>query len=116
MEKRRVLLLGAQRLLVEGLQTILSKLDDVELIGPWDLDSSVLFRLPEEAPDLVLVADDGGQHESVAFLTSQIMEQHPELPIVWVGLKEKAMRLYSSHTLPARTADLVEAIRSLPAH
>jgi DNA-binding NarL/FixJ family response regulator len=69
MDKRRVLLLCVQPLLGEGLKHILTGLEDVELIGPWDLDSGVLSRLSEEAPDIVIVAEgDGEESEKGASL------------------------------------------------
>jgi DNA-binding NarL/FixJ family response regulator len=117
MDKRRVLLLWVQPLLGEGLEHILRGLEDVELIGPWDLDSGALSRLSEEAPDIVIVADgEREKGESVASLTAQILERYPDLPIVRIGLEQNALRIYTSRTLPARSADLIEAIRGLPLH
>lgn len=116
MEKRRVLLLCVQPLLGEGLEHILSRLEDVELIGPWVLDSRVLSRLSDEAPDIVLIAEQEGKREGVASLTAQILERYPDLPVVRIGLEQNTVRVYTSHTLPARSADLIEAIRSLPVH
>ena len=113
MEKRRVLLLCAQPLLGEGLETILRKLEDVELIGPWAPTAQVLAHLSSQTPDVVLVAAEA-EHEEMAALTTQILKQFPDLPIVQIGLQENAVRLYTSQTLPARSADLIEAIRSLP--
>lgn len=114
MGKRRVLLLWVQPLLGEGLEHILSRLEDVELIGPWRLNSKVVSRLSEAAPDIVLVAEGEGECKSVASLTTQILEQYPDLPVVKIGLDQNTARLYISHTLPARSADLIETIRRLP--
>jgi len=116
-DKRRVLLLWVQPLLGEGLEHILRGLEDVELIGPWVLDSGVLSRLSEAAPDIVIVADgDGEEGERVVSLTAQILECYPDLPVVRIGLEQNTVRVYTSRTLPARSADLIEAIRSLPVH
>ncbi len=115
MDKRRVLLLWVQPLLGEGLEHILGGLEDVELIGPWVLDSQVLSRLSEEAPDIVLMAEgEGEEGGGVASLTAQILERYPDLPVVRIGLKQNTVRIYTSRTLPARSADLIETIRSLP--
>lgn len=115
MEKRRVLLLCVQSLLSESLENVLEQVEDVELIGPWVLDQNALARLSEGTPDIVLIAEEDGEGESVASLTAQILEQHPELPVVRVGLAQNVIRLYTSRTLPAHSADLIETIRSLPA-
>jgi DNA-binding NarL/FixJ family response regulator len=114
-EKRRVLLLWVQPLLGEGLEHILRGLEDVKLIGPWVMDSQVLSRLSEAAPDIVLVAEGAGREgESVTSLFAQLLERYPDLPVVRISLEQNAVRVYTSRTLPARSADLIEAIRSLP--
>lgn len=115
MDKRRVLLLCSQSLLGEGLERILGGLEDVELIGPWVLESQVLSRLFEAVPDIVVVAE--GEREdagSVTSLTAQILESYPDLPVVRIGLEQNAVRVYTSRTLPARSVDLIAAIRNLP--
>lgn len=120
MDKRRVLLLYAsptgrppQLLLAEALENILSKVEDVVLIGPWALDEQMLARLSQELPDIVLIVEEE-DGEDVISLTARILEHHSDLPVVRVGLAQNVVRLYMSHTLPARSTDLVEAIRSLP--
>jgi len=121
MGKRRVLLLCGQPLLSESLENILSKVEDVELIGPWVPDAQTLVRLSEGAPDIVLVAEEEGGRESAASLTAQILDHYPDIPVIRVGLAQDTLRLYTSRSLPpveftdARSADLIEAIRSLPA-
>lgn len=115
MDKRRVLLLSVQSLLSESLENVLSQVEDVELIGPWKLDGHALDRLAERAPDVVLVAEEAEECDNTASFTSQILERYPELPVVRVALGQSVVRLYTSQALPARTADLLETIRSLPA-
>ncbi len=109
-----MVLLGAESLLGEGLEHILRGLEEVELIGPWNLDPQVLSRLAQEAPDVVLVAGDEGEDQAVASLTARILDQYPDLPVVRVGLGQNTVRVYTAHTLPAQSADLIETIRSLP--
>lgn len=112
--KRRVLLLCTLPLLGEGLEKILSKLGDVELIGPWVLDAQALARLPERMPDVVLIAEEEKKSGKVISITTQILERYPDLPVVQIGLARNSVRLFTSRTLPARSADLIEIIRSLP--
>ena len=114
--QKRILLLCAESLLAKGLENILGPLKGVELVGPWAPEAAALERLTQDEPgdvfDLILIADSRG--ESEAALVAQIMEQHPDLPVARVGLDDNAIRLYTSRALPARRADLIELIRSLP--
>lgn len=115
MGKHRVLLLCDQPLLSESLEYILGQVEDVELLGSHVLGTHVPARLWEEVPDIVLLVEEDGEAESAASLMAQILELHPDLPIVRIGLTQNVIRLYTSRTLPARSADLIEAIRTLPA-
>jgi len=115
MAKRRVLLLCAQPLLGEGLETILSRLEDMELSGPWAPDAQVMDRLLKDVPDIVLVVEKEKEDQSITSLMTGILERYPDLPVVRIGLVQNVIRLYTSRTLPARSADLIETIRSLPA-
>jgi len=114
MATHRVLLLCVQPLLGESLENVLSQVEDVELIGSRVLDAHLLARLAHELPDIVLIADEEGDSESGAALMAQILERYPDLPIIRVGLMQNFIRLYTSRTLPARSADLIETIRSVP--
>jgi chemotaxis response regulator CheB len=121
-DKRRVLLLCAslegthpQLLLGEALENVLSKVEDVELVGTWALDDQALARLAQGLPDILLIAEEEAGEQATS-LTAQVLERYPDLPVVRVGLLQNVVRLYTSRTLPARSADLIEAIRSLPVH
>jgi len=114
MEKRRVLLLCARSLLGESLERLLKQEADVELVGPWDLADQVFARLSEERPDVVLIAGGEGQSDSAAALTAKILEHHSEIPVICVGLAQDILRIYTSQTVQASAADLLETIRSLP--
>jgi len=109
-DKRRVLLVCAQPLLGEGLESILGGLADVELIGPLYLEARWPARLPRDAPDVVLIAGD----ELGQTYAAQILDHYPEVPVIRVGLEQDEVRIYTTHTLPARSADLMETIRNLP--
>ena len=116
MLKRRVLLLRAPSLLAEGIERLLRQMEDVELIGPWDLNTELVSRFPEATPDIVLMVEEGTHTEVTGALINQILEQHPELPVVYVGMQQNTIRLYTSRALPARATELVDLIRSLPLH
>jgi len=118
MEKHRVLLLSAHPLLSEGLGNLLSTLEDVILIGPRDLGSFALTDLVADAPDAVLFAGQEDDYATINSLMIEIWKHYPDLPVIQVGLAANdanhIVRVYTSHTLPARSADLIETIRSLP--
>lgn len=114
MKKRRVLLVCSQHLFGESMETVLRVADDVELIGPWEPNQDVCQRIPEVRPDVVVITDEDPQNEAVVSLTATIIEQYPELSIIRTGLNENVFRVFSTHTLPARGADLLETIRNLP--
>lgn len=118
MKKYHVALFYSQNLLGEGLQHLLCKFMDMNILGPWLINESALQHLESQLPDIVVIADEGiGDHslqsQSVAQLTTLILAQHVGLPIVQVLLEQNLVRIYNSHTVPARGADLIEAIRSL---
>ncbi len=116
MEKRRVLLLCVNSLLGESVERMLGQLEDVELVGPWKLDMDVLTQLSEDMPGIALIVQEGEESANIASLISQILERYPNLPVIRVGVNENVIRVYASRTLPARSADLIEVIRSLPAY
>ncbi len=114
MPKHRVLLVCSQYLFGESMETILRAEADVELIGPWELDEGVCAKIGEACPSVVLIVSEDSQSESSAELTSTIMESFPDLPIIRAALTENLVRVHWTHILPARGADLLETIRSLP--
>ncbi len=114
MQKQRVLLICSQHLFGESMETILRAAEDVELIGPWDLGEDICQRIAAAHPNVVVIADEDPQSEAVTHLTAAIIEQYPELSVIRTGLNENVFRVFSTHTLPARGADLLETIRNLP--
>src|SRR3989304_4685841 len=115
MKKRRVVLLSEQGWRGESLEHALGKAKDVELLGYWTLDDRVLPRLSQDTPDILMIAEEEPPGENVTRLTAQILEAYPNLPIIRVTLARNEMRIYTSQTLPARSADLIVLIRHLPA-
>ena len=114
-EKRRVLLICSQHLFGESLETILRRVEDMELLGPVELSQeNINARLLELRPDAVVIVDEGENKMSVSYLTAAILQQFPSLPVISAGLEQNIFRVFSTHTLPARSSDLVEAILNLP--
>lgn len=114
MDKRRILLLCTQPLLGEGLASILKEVDDVELVGPYAINTKTLSHLSSnKMPDIVLIAKQESEYKDEATLTVQILEQYPGLPVIHVGLSQNVIHVYTSYTLPAHSADLIKTIHSL---
>lgn len=113
MSKPRILLLSSQHLFGESMEMILRAQQDMELIGPWNLDEpEICQRLLDVQPSVVVIADENLHSETAAELTKTIMEHYPELSVIRTGLSENVFRIFSTHTLPARGIHLLETIRT----
>lgn len=111
MSKPRVLLISSQHLFGESMEMILRAEKEIELVGPWNLgDRDICRRLLEVQPSVVVIAAENLQSETAAELTKSIIEQYSELPVIRAGLSENVFRIFSTQTLPARGADLLETI------
>jgi hypothetical protein len=115
MAKRRVALLSESDLLGESLEHILRGVDDIEILGPWPLDHQLLSRLSENILDLLVIAQERESEERVSQMTAQILDTHPNLPIIRVTLDRSDLFIYTSQTLHATSADLIDLIRHFPA-
>ena len=114
MEKRRALLLSDQRLFGESLEYTLRKVEDLEVTGPCKIDDQVLTRLDCAEIDLIIIAEDGVPPELISRLTAEILERHPDLPVFRVTLEKNSLQMYSSHSVPARSSELINLIHRLP--
>ena len=113
MTSHRVLLICASRLLGEGLAYLLRDAEDVKLIGPWVWDDFSLASVSDVAPNVVIIAEDDDVYERTTTLIIHLLQAHPELFVFHIALCRATVRVYSIRTLPARSDDLIEAIRSL---
>ena len=74
-EKRRVLLICSQHLFGESLETILRRVEDMELLGPVELSQeNINARLLGLRPDAVVIVDEGENKMSVSYLTAAILQ------------------------------------------
>ena len=64
--------------------------------------SGYLSATAEVKPSVVVIADENLQSETAAELTKSIIEQYSELSVIRAGLSENVLRIFSTHTLPAR--------------
>jgi hypothetical protein len=114
METRQVLLICLQPLLSEGLRRIVQKMDDVELVEPPCLDLENLESiLSLGQPDAILVAGEQDD-ERAGRLIALLLNHCEEVPIIWVGLEDSSLHVYSSRILPANSDRLQEVVRQIP--
>lgn len=112
MSKPLILLITSQHLFGESMESILRAESDMELVGPWNLgDQDICGRLHEARPAVVVIADENLQSEAATELTQSIIERYPELTVIRTSLNDNVFRTFSTHTLPARGADLLDTIR-----
>lgn len=114
MNVRHVALFCSEHLLGESLTHLLSSMAEIVLLGPWLIDEHALGNLKNRLPDIVLIADSETHSEQAAILATQILDAFSDLSVIRVTLSQTVAHIYSSQALPARSADLVEAIRKLP--
>ncbi len=111
MEKRRVLLICTLPLLCEGLQRIFGALDDVELVCLECADPQVVEScLRSFQPGTVVIAGERAD-DAATHLISNVLNYWPDIPVVWIELETNVIRVYTSHTLPANSRDLLDAVR-----
>lgn len=113
MDNRRVALFSSKHLLGESLERVLIDAGGMEILGPWKIDQHALGRLSGNLPDVVIIAGEEQQSAAASALTTQILERFSNLPVVHVMLESNTVRIYSSDTRPARSSDLIDAIRTL---
>ena len=114
MAKQKVLLVCSNYIFGEGLQTLLQKEEDLEIIGPWELEVELISQLEDLNLDVVVVVDEDPNSEEAIKLTSKILQQLPDHPIIRVGLTQNVFYIVETHAFPARGKNLVETIRELP--
>lgn len=114
MRKKRVLLFSARKLFGDSLEQTLSRIDDVDLVGHWQVDDDALEKLPTVAPDLIIITNEGLDSESISQLTTRVLDRHPDLPIFRVTLEHNRLQILSSHFAPASSRDLIDLIHRIP--
>jgi len=111
MEKHPVLLVCLLPLLCDGVRRILQSQADVECTCLQLEDLPVLDGdLKSFRPEMVLVTGENETDVST-HLISDLLKRFADVPVVWVDLTTAVLRMYTSHTLPANSAGLIEAIR-----
>lgn len=114
MKKRHVLLIGEEHILGESLEKLLKGFSDIHHSGPKPLSDDISDHIAKIKPDVILITDVGEQQNRIAGIAAKILDLYPNIPVIHSSLSRNVVRIYSSHELPARSADLIDAIRSIP--
>lgn len=113
MEKRKVLLICLQPLLSEGLQRIFQSLEDIDLVQLPCADLPALEGILEFGePDVIVVAGER-EDDLINHLIPMLLSRCKDVPVIWTGLEDSDLHIYSSQTLPANRAGLTDIIRHL---
>ena len=114
MDRRRVLLVSQPDLLGESLEHILNSLEEVQVIVTWQPGEQVIADCSQYAPDLVILTENEQSVESGNQLTTRLLDSFPNLIVIRINQDSDLIHAYTSQTIPARVADLADAIRRLP--
>jgi hypothetical protein len=111
MEKWRMAIMYDQRLPGESLAHILEKelLLDISLVPVSEPD--IIAKLGSSSPNLLMIVEEDDPNEQTVLLTARILEDFPSLPLIRIKLSQHILHIYTTHTLPARSPDLLEAIQ-----
>jgi hypothetical protein len=115
MNQHRVLLICQLPLLCEGVQHLIQGMDDVQLVTLDCVDPGLIEScLQDFAPATVLIATE--RADAVATrLIPDVLNHWPDISIIWIGLEENSLRVYTSQILPANSQQLTHAIRRMGA-
>ncbi len=113
MDQHRVLLICRLPLLCEGIQRLFQKLDDVQTVTLDSVDAGIIEScLHDFAPATVLIATQGADVAATR-LIPDVLNHWPDVSVIWIGLEETSLRIYTSQTLPANSQQLIQAIRGI---
>jgi len=111
MAKSRVFILYSHSLFARGVQSILSREADVEVVGMEKDGPHALETIKALRPDVILV-DSGAREEPARATISEIFQEAPDARLVSLSLQENGIDIYDKHRVIASgPEDLVRAIR-----
>ncbi|MFN8496332.1 MAG: hypothetical protein U0641_00635 [Anaerolineae bacterium] len=114
MPKHRVLVLGADSVFREGMLLLLERVEDVSLVGAWELDGAAPSRVAAVAPDIVLIVDAGEASVAGATVTHELLEHYAEMVVIRVNSQDGVLRIHAGSRRPADLITLLRVIRGAP--
>ncbi len=111
MKRRQLLLIQMQPLLSEGLRHIFMEQEDVDLVCLTVPDLEKIDDWPRHFhADMVVLAGEK-EDERAARLILDMLQQYEDVPVMWIELETNVLHLYTSRSLTATSAALIQAIR-----
>jgi two-component system nitrate/nitrite response regulator NarL len=111
MPPSRVFILYSHGLFARGVQSLLAREQEVEVVGMERDDRQALARIKALDPDVILV-DSGARREEPSPTISEIFQEAPSARVISLSLQENGIDIYDKHRIVAcGPAELVQAIR-----
>lgn len=111
MPMSRVFILYSHGLFARGVQSLLSRDIQVEVVGMEKDDQQALEKIKALNPDVILV-DSGATHTDPCLTISEIFQEVPGARVISLSLQENGIDIYDKHRIVAcGPDDLVRAIR-----
>jgi DNA-binding NarL/FixJ family response regulator len=112
MSRSRVFILYSHGLFARGVQSLLSKDEQVEVVGmEKDDDRGALDTIKSLNPDVILV-DSGADRDDACLTISEIFREVPGARVISLSVQESGIDIYDKQRIVAcGPDDLVRAIR-----
>ena len=111
MHKPRIFVVLSMRLLAEGIQSLISQYDDLELVGMEADLGRAIDSIRSVRPGVIIVhSNDLSPGGEIAI--DELFRASPEARVIALSLDENRLDLYDKHQVTAMEADdLIRAIR-----
>jgi len=111
MNKPRIFVVLSMRLLAEGIQSLLSQYEDLELVGTEADLGRAIDSIRSVQPSVIIV--DRNQLSPAGDITiDELFRACPEARVIALSLDEDTLHLYNRHQVIAMEVDdLIRAIR-----
>jgi len=108
MSPTRVFILASQPLFAEGVQTLLSGQQAIQVVGVATVGPDVLAQVRAAAPDVVIIEARG---EEQGRLVAQVLDAVPGAKVIGLPLEDNRIHIYHQQMRQGRRVeDLLEAI------
>ncbi len=109
--KLQVLIVCIQPLLCEGIVNLLAGNEEIEMVGPVELDQALAMMEQRNVDVLILAGERATPQQNVEF--SELLDRIPRVPVIQAKLSERTLRLYMVQEVPASKDGLFHALHTL---
>ncbi|HEX9015764.1 MAG TPA: hypothetical protein VF960_07145 [Chloroflexota bacterium] len=111
MTRSRVFILYSHSLFARGVQSLLAREQEVDVVGVEKDDPAALEQIKALGPDVILV-DSTARHDERCLTISEIFRESPGARVISLNLQEDGVDIYDKHRIVAcGPIELVRAIR-----